>query len=83
MNSNNLNFKTYIVFETFNEESPHKLIIKINNQTIFEKEFEKNKVHTFKLNEFFDYKKAGSTPNFYIKLFKDIFYINKYSVHFF
>ncbi len=38
-----MNLKTYIAFETFNEQSEHKLIIKINDQTIFQQQFEKNK----------------------------------------
>ena len=59
-----MNLKTYIAFETFNEQSEHKLIIKINDQTIFQQQFEKNKKHSLELDEFYHYKPGSSFIHF-------------------
>ena len=58
--SNSYNLRNYFAISAFNAESSHKIKVKINQKTVFEKEFTKNKEYQIKIEEYFDYEEPGS-----------------------
>ena len=58
--SNNYTLNNYLAISTFNAESPHRILVKINQSKIFEKELIKNKLYKLKITDYFNYKGPGA-----------------------